>query len=342
MPLQRKKEMQKQHLAGIFLFLILILFSAAATADETLFFCVTSETSDRVHLRSGPSSETESLGLYFVGTPVILYPQTNKEWLQVSIGAETGYMYCDNLTPVKNAYDMPVQWKQASVQPSALDGWINLRAYPSKEAPVLEKKQKDESLLVLGETKSHWCYVRDGDVYGYIMSAYLDIGDTPLNSRIYCSNIHQPVNFCGDWLFASGVGAWSTQIHVFPDGSFLGYYHDWDASWEGDDSGLLSALYESLFSGRFSVAQKVSDWEYQVKVEYIQDLSCMEMYRFGDEMHIPVTPYGVTQNAHVSIYLPGAPEELLPKSYCEQMENYLAILNKRMGLYCLEHDAAWI
>ena len=39
----------------------------------------------------------------------------------------------------------------------------------------------------------------------------------------------------------------------------------------------------------------------------------MEMYRLGDEMHIPVTPYGVTQNAHVSIYLPGAPEELLPK-----------------------------
>lgn len=334
--------MRKQHLIGIVLFLILTFFSLVATADETLFFCVTSKTSDRVHLRSAPSSKSESMGLYFAGTPVILYPQMNKEWLQVSIGAELGYMYCDNLIPIRNAYKKPVKWKQASVQPSASDGWVNLRAYPSKEAPVLEKKQKGESLLVLGETKSHWCYVRARDVYGYIMSTYLHIGDTPPNARMYHSDIQQPINFSGEWLFAGGAGAWSTQMHVFPDGSFLGYYHDWDGSWEGDDSGLVSALYESLFSGRFSVAQKVSSWEYQMKVEYIQDLSCMEMYRLDDEMCIPVTPYGVTQNAHVSIYLPGSPEELLPKSYCEQMENYLATINERMGLYCFEHDAAWI
>ena len=119
-------------------------------------------------------------------------------------------------------------------------GWMDQFARLSFQGSTCTGKEtkKDESLLVLGETKSHWCYVRDGDVYGYIMSAYLDIGDTPLNSRIYCSNIHQPVNFCGDWLLRGGVGAWSTQIHVFPDGSFLGYYHDWDASWEGDDSTL--------------------------------------------------------------------------------------------------------
>lgn len=334
--------MRKYGLIWLLLLIILSVFVGIAVADETVFFCVTSETSDRVHLRAGPSSRAESMGLYFVGTPVIVYPQVDEEWLQVTIGAETGYMYCDRLTPVRNAYEMPVQWRQASVKPSSSDSWVNLRIYPSKDAPVLQKKEKGEPVFVLGETKDRWCYVRSGDVYGYIMSKYLRIGEAASYARIYDPNIRQPVDIHGEWYFAGGAGAWSTVMYIFPDGRFMGYFHDWDAIWEDDEDGSCSATYESLFTGRFSVAQKISDWEYRMVVEHIQDLSSMEMYEEDENMHIPTTPYGVEKDAQISIYLPGASQNELPESYCWQMENYPADINSRMGLYCFEHDAAWI
>ena len=71
-----------------------MLLTSAALADEAI---IDGKTSDRVHLRSGRSTASESLGLYFTGTRVLCEAEPQGDWVAVTIGNQMGYMKAEYL-----------------------------------------------------------------------------------------------------------------------------------------------------------------------------------------------------------------------------------------------------
>lgn len=127
---------------------------------------------DKVHLRAEPSTRAASLGLYFSGTELLCESDPTKEWTRVVIGAQDGY--------IKSEY---LRWGEAkesvrSKQPIGIvrtKNWINVRNAPSKEAQVDNRLYDGDAVILLGETKERWSYIKIGDEYGYVMSKFLSV-----------------------------------------------------------------------------------------------------------------------------------------------------------------------
>ena len=133
---------------------------------------------DRVHLRERASTGANSLGLYFTGTKVLCESDPGKEWVKVTIGSQTGYMQSDYLYRGTNPGSIQSKQPKAAVTNKSTGSWVNLRKEPSTGAAVASKLYHGDAVTVLGETASHWYYVKAGELYGYIMSDFLSIGSS--------------------------------------------------------------------------------------------------------------------------------------------------------------------
>lgn len=116
--------------------------------------------------------------------------------------------------------------------------------------------------------------------------------------------------------FGSGVGAWSTEVSIHPDGSFTGYFHDSEMGSFGEDY-PNGTCYECHFSGAFSPLEKISDFEYAMKC-----ISLTQEGSPGDEeirddgvKYIVSTPYGFDDADEFVLYLPGKSAEDLPEGF---------------------------
>ena len=69
--------------------LVLLMLSGCADAKTYDTVLINSVTSDRVHLRQESSSTSNSLGLYFTGTPAIVLEE-DESWTRVMVGTEKG------------------------------------------------------------------------------------------------------------------------------------------------------------------------------------------------------------------------------------------------------------
>lgn len=133
-------------------------------------------TSDRVHLRAEPSASSASLGLYYSGTQVECRSDPRGSWVYVTIGEQTGYMMARYL--YGGYYTWTIQ--QDAPRAYAAYGTVVYQK-PSAASQAIYSIQGAESVLVLGETWDHWCYVAVSPVYGsavlgYLPSAWLSIG----------------------------------------------------------------------------------------------------------------------------------------------------------------------
>ena len=123
--------------------------------------------SDRVHLRSGPSGSSASLGLYFTGTQAVRMSQAQVNgYVQVRIGGETGYMAAQYLETAPGAW---VQARQPIGRISSR-GSVNMRLDPSTRYQPIGSLPSGAFLIILGETSAHWYYVQTGDLRGYVRS----------------------------------------------------------------------------------------------------------------------------------------------------------------------------
>ena len=100
----------------------------------------------------------------------------------------------------------------------------------------------------------------------------------------------------GDYMFSSGSGGWSTDLHVNADGTFSGQYHDANL---GDVSAEhpRGAVIESDFTGRFSSAEQNKDDSYtlQCAVELLSVKGNIGDKRIENGREITVvSPYGMT------------------------------------------------
>ena len=147
--------------------LMALLLMAPAVMAESAPYYIDGKDADRVHLRKGPSTGEDSLGLYYTGTDVILIDIVG-EWTKVLVGSETGYIMTKYLTETQIARRGP--WQMVD-NPSST--WVNLRISPSMDASITLCPDNGTSVRVLGETADGWSYVECKGITGYMRTGML-------------------------------------------------------------------------------------------------------------------------------------------------------------------------
>lgn len=210
--------------------------------------------------------------------------------------------------------------------------YIKVRAEAKSNAKVVgHVEQADEFVLL--ELDGDFAYIRVLNAHetspdswygleGWVTAAYVDCPCTEDEYRTssVASGVliagYFPIGMPSGWCFCSGAGAWSTELTIQEDGSFTGYYHDWDAG--GDDAYPHGMLQECFFAGCFSSAERISDYEYLMTVERIWQEGTPGDTFVRDGMLVTVShPYGIGQGDSFTIYLPGAPLNRIPPAYHE-------------------------
>lgn len=122
----------------------------------------------KVHLRQQPTTASESLGLIYTGTEVIVLSRNFSGWIHVRIGDVTGYMSASYLSQLQPESVAPVAYVN---NPNST--WSHLRSGASLEAMSVGRLYNDEVVYVLGELVSGWTYVQRGAQAGFVVSKFL-------------------------------------------------------------------------------------------------------------------------------------------------------------------------
>ena len=111
------------------------------------------------------------------------------------------------------------------------------------------------------------------------------------------------------WSFSSGVGAWSTDLQIGPDGSFTGDFHDSDMGDTGDGY-PDGTVYFCSFSGRMSLAEQVDDYCRKIRVDKL-DVEPGEDTVSDGVRFIHSGAYGISEGDEMLLYAPGTPAGIL-------------------------------
>lgn len=130
----------------------------------------------RLHLRSAPSTQAASLGLYYTGAEAVCYSDPSQEWVYVSVGNRFGYMKTEFLYFGDSPESVPPQTPIAYVTNQSQYAWLNLRSQPSTQAEVLGKYANGDRVTVIGKVDD-WYHVKANDTYGFMLSDYLALTD---------------------------------------------------------------------------------------------------------------------------------------------------------------------
>ena len=117
------------------------------------------------------------------------------------------------------------------------------------------------------------------------------------------------------FVFASGAGAWSTELYISEDGSFKGTYQDSDmgSTGEGYPNGTR---YFCKFTGQFTEPVKVNEYTYSLQISDIQYANEVGTEEILDEvLYVYSEAYGLQRAENILIYLPDAPVKELPESF---------------------------
>lgn len=124
-----------------------------------------------------------------------------------------------------------------------------------------------------------------------------------------------------EFYFASGAGAWCTELHIHADGTFEGLHHDSDMDTGADYPD--GTVYYCNFSGKFTQPEKVNDYTYSMRIE---NLECEQEEGKVEIMdgvrYIGSYAYGLDDAEELLIYLPGSPLRELPEEYLRWVGYY--------------------
>lgn len=144
-----------------------------------------------------------------------------------------------------------------------------------------------------------------------------------------------------EFCFASGAGAWSTEMTVHGDGSFSGVYHDTDMG-DGGDGYPNGTVYRCDFSGQFTQPVKINEYTYSMQIaeiDYVKEAGTEEIidgvrYCYSDV-------YGLDGAKDILVYLPGAPLAELPEEFRSWVGYYdLAKMTEtELPFYALNNEA---
>ena len=141
-----------------------------------------------------------------------------------------------------------------------------------------------------------------------------------------------------EFYFSSGAGAWGTELHISPDGSFSGNYHDSNMgeTGEGYPNG---SVYYCDFTGRFSQLKKIDRYTYSLRIESLQYAHTPGTEEIREGVRYAYsTAYGLTGTEEMVLYLPGTPLEKIPEGFRDWL-GFTVLFRKnitvlpRYGLY---------
>lgn len=114
-----------------------------------------------------------------------------------------------------------------------------------------------------------------------------------------------------EWTFCSGVGGWSTDLRILPDGSFSGEYHD---SEMGDcaDSYPNGTVYCCSFIGQMSLMEQINEYTWRIRIDDLHVDESQEKESIDDGIRFVATePYGISEGDDMLLYRPGTPVHAL-------------------------------
>ena len=155
----------------------------------------------------------------------------------------------------------------------------------------------------------------------------------------------------GEYYFASGAGAWSTDLTLYEDGTFDAQYHDSNMGESGD--GYDGTTYFGICSGQFTITGKVDDNIYEMTMEITDhsplDEEYIETYEESDYRNLMVSSevYGIDSGTTFWLILEDTPTDELPESFISWMamsrawgDNIPAFLPFN-GIYNFDGDAGF-
>lgn len=152
--------------------------------------------------------------------------------------------------------------------------------------------------------KSGWKY--DEVAWNCVRSG--DKSLTPAKPSESSSDVFRKIH---DTAFASGAGAWSTELTIEEDGSFTGYYHDSDALGGPNNSPFRAYCY---FSGQFSDPEQVDQYTWKVNLVSLNIKDPIGTTYWDNGIYCQATdPYGMNNADLFYIYLPGKPLNQIPE-----------------------------
>lgn len=162
----------------------------------------------------------------------------------------------------------------------------------------------------------------EGNIYGFLPfdnKAYLkDFDNSSLNSWIEkCKQINQDVfaRLPSEFIFSSGVGAWSTGITLNDDGTFDGEYSDSDMGNTGIDY-PNGTVHICKFKGKFSVPELINEYVYSMRLEFLEvEGEVGNQYVENGILYINSEPYGFDDADEFLVYLPGCSLEEVSEEF---------------------------
>lgn len=150
-----------------------------------------------------------------------------------------------------------------------------------------------------------------------------------------------PEGFPKSFVFASGVGAWGTELTVHEDGFFEGKFHDSEMG-ESDERYPNGTVYLCRFSGQLGQVAQLDEYAYSMKLTALEAEEAGEEWIEDGIRYVTQTPYGLERGKDFVLFTPDTPvegldEEFLswwPGRYEEQTPTTLgvfAIWNTEMG-----------
>lgn len=162
--------MKKAMLPALVMALLLLLPLFAHADEEYLYRAVVANTNaaDRLNLRKKPSSDSDTLGRFYSGTPVTVLSEEDG-WAHVRLGNLYGYMNSFYLMRENRNYGAPSLFYTAECARKD----VSVRAQPKNSAEVLGVVAG--KVYVLGDIGDDWRYIYkpDFDLYGYVRANQL-------------------------------------------------------------------------------------------------------------------------------------------------------------------------
>ena len=127
-----------------------------------------------------------------------------------------------------------------------------------------------------------------------------------------------------DWSFSSGVGGWSTELKIAPDGTFTGAFHDSEMG-ETGETYPSGTVYGCTFSGKLSVADQAGDGPWKVRVDALRPDEGQVPEAIEDGVrYVTADPYGLSEGDEMTLYQPGTPVSVLSES----MQHWAHVLDQ--------------
>ncbi len=178
---------------------LLMIFAAVSAQAGSYPLALIENTKDpyQVHLRKGAGTSTDSLGLYYSGTQVVVNNSTG-DWWQVEIGGRQGYIQAKFL--VSNGdQGMPGNAQVYDARPSGFVSnpnpadRLHLRAQPSETATSYGKHYNGTQVQILGVV-GDWYHVSVEGSTGFMMSKFIQKGGSTAGSIGIAMDIATPNN----------------------------------------------------------------------------------------------------------------------------------------------------